>query len=98
MALHYIVIAQSIEDVQNVLNSPSAIMTRYLIHSAQTEVLKHISMYTARATSSGHMRFLYLNPVAFGVWAAMKKSYRLIGRVQQPPPSASLILGTPFSE
>jgi hypothetical protein len=98
VALNYIVIAQSMEDVRNILNSPSINMSRYLLHSAQTQLLRYISIYAVRGTTSEQLRFLYMNPVAFGVWAAMRKTYRIIGQVDRPPSTATLVLGEPFSE
>jgi hypothetical protein len=39
-----------------------------------------------------------MNPVALGVWTAMKKAGTIIGHVNQPPRSARLVFGAPFSE
>jgi hypothetical protein len=95
MPTYYSIIAQSAADIHHFF---SIEMRSYLNNSAQTQLLNHISVYVARGRTRGQMCLLYMNPVAFGVWTAMKKAGTIVGQVNRPPQSARLVFGAPFNE
>ena len=94
MLMHYNIIAQSADDIHRFF---SIEMRSYLQNAAQTQLMSHISVYIAKGRTRGRSCLLYMNPVAFGVWTAMKKAGTIVGHVNRPPQSARLVFGTPFS-
>ena len=97
-AFSYGTIAQTASDVQDVQNSPAISMGPYLIISGQTELLRSISIYSARGKSREQVRLLYMNAVAMDVWRAMGKRTHIIDAQNRPPRTAQLTYGVPFSE
>jgi hypothetical protein len=95
VSMYYSIIAQHTDNIQSFL---SIEMRSYLHNAAQTQLLNHISVYISKGKTRGQLRLLYMNPVALGVWTAMKKAGTIIGHVNQPPRSARLVFGAPFSE
>jgi hypothetical protein len=93
--MYYSIIAQRPDNIQTFI---SIEMRSYLHKAAQTQLVNHISVYISKGKTRGQLRLLYLNPVALGVWTAMKKAGTVIGHVNQPPRSARLVFGAPFSE
>jgi hypothetical protein len=98
MPAGYETIAQAVDDVRDVQNSPSISMGPYLIRSGQTSLLTTISVYSERGTSAEQVRLLYMNPTALSVWRAMGKATHAIGSQKRPPRTALLAYGVPFSE
>ena len=97
-ALHYQIVAQSAEDVQNIENAPAISMEPYLLQSGQRRLLTAISIYTLRGENREQIRLLYMNPVAIRVWKEMGKAPRIIGAQVRPPHAATLAFGVPFSK
>ena len=95
---NYQVIAQSLEDVQNVENAPAVSMMPYLLRSGQIRLLTMISVYSLRGESRDQVRLLYMNAVAIRVWNEMEKAPKIIGAQFRPPRTALLTFGVPFSE
>ena len=93
----YHVIAQSVEDVQNVENAPAISMEPYLQESGQTSLLRTISIYSLRGDNREQIRLLYMNAAAMRVWRQMGKEPKIIGSQTRPPQAAVLTLGVPFS-
>lgn len=94
----YHIIVQSIEDVQSVENAPAFSMGVYLLESAQTDLLRTISIYSLRGESREQIRLLYMNAAAIRVWREMGKAPTIIGSQTRPPHAAILTFGVPFSE
>jgi hypothetical protein len=94
----YETIAQAVDDVQDIENSPAISMGPYLISSGQMSLLTTISVYSERGTSAEQVRLLYMNPTALSVWRAMGKPTNAIGSQKRPPRTALLAYGVPFSE
>jgi hypothetical protein len=96
--LHYAVIAQAVEDLQDLQNSPAVSMGPYLISSGQTRILTTLSVYGMRGESRAEVRLLYMNSVALRIWNEMGMNPGLLGWLHRPPHSALLSFGVPFSE
>ena len=96
--LNYEVVAQSVEEVQDIQNAPAVSMGPYLIDSKQTQLLTTISIYAQRGEVREQVRLLYMNAVALHIWKAMGKQPNLIGAQHRPPKTALLTFGVPFSE
>ena len=96
--MHYTVIAQSADEVQNTENAPSVSMGPYLISSEQTGLLRTLSIYSQRGDSREQLRLLYMNETALRVWRAMGKQSRIVGSEYRPPQTAPLTFGVPFSD
>ena len=96
--MHYTVIAQSADEVQDIENAPSVSMGPYLSSSEQTGLLGTLSVYSQRGDSREQLRLLYMNETALRVWRAMGKQPRLVGADYRPPHTALLTFGVPFSE
>lgn len=96
--LNYEIVAQSVEEVQDIQNAPAISMGPYLIESGQTQLLTTISIYARRGESREQVRLLYMNAVALRIWKAMGKQPNLIGAQHRPPRTALLAFGVPFSE
>ncbi len=96
--LNYRVIAQSVDEVQDVHNAPAISMWRFLQSSEQTGNLGRISIYAERGTSREQVRLLYMNDEALRIWESMGKHPTLIGALHRPPKTAMLTYGVPFSE
>lgn len=97
-ALNYTIIAQSVEEVQDIQSAPAVSMGPYLIDSGQTQLLTTISIYSQRGEVREQVRLLYMNAVALHIWKAMGKQPNLIGAQHRPPQKALLAFGVPFSE
>jgi hypothetical protein len=97
-ALHYQIIAQSADEVQNTQNAPTVSMAPYLIESGQTRLLTTISIYSLRGESREQIRLLYMNETALRIWREMGKTPKIIGAQVRPPHPALLMFGVPFSE
>ena len=95
--LYYQIIAQSVEDVQNIENAPAISMGPYLLESGQMRLLTSISVYSRRGESREQMRLLYMNAAAIQVWKEMGNAPKIIGAQVRPPRSALLMFGVPFS-
>jgi hypothetical protein len=96
--LNYQIIAQSVEDVQNVENGPAVSMGPYLLKSGQMSLLTTISIYSLRGETQQQLRLLYMNAAAIQVWKEMGKAPKVIGARNRPPHAALLTFGVPFSE
>ena len=96
--LNYEVVAQSVQEVQDIQSAPAVSMGPYLIESGQTQLLTTISIYSERGECREQVRLLYMNAVALRIWKAMGKRPTLIGAQHRPPKTALLIFGVPFSE
>jgi len=96
--MNYGVIAQSADEVQDTENAPAVSMGPYLVSTHKTNLLATISVYSRRGNSREHVRLLYMNATALGVWRAMGKQSRLVGAEHRPPQTALLTFGVPFSE
>ena len=96
--LNYQIIAQSVEDVQNIENAPAVSMGPYLLKSGQMRLLTTISIYNLRGESREQVRLLYMNAAAIQVWQEMGKSPKIIGAQARPPHAALLTFGVPFSK
>jgi len=96
--LNYEVVAQSVEEVQDIQNAPPVSMGSYLIDSGQTQLLTTISIYAQRGEVREQVRLLYMNDVALHIWKEMGKQPNLIGAQHRPPKTALLSFGVPFSE
>src|ERR1700739_1787965 len=71
--LNYEIVAQSAQEVQDILNAPSVSMGPYLIESGQTQLLTTISIYSERGECREQVRLLYMNDIALRIWKAMGK-------------------------
>jgi hypothetical protein len=96
--LHYQVVAQSADDVQNIENAPAVSMVPYLLKSGQIALLTKISVYSIRGKSRVQLRLLYMNAVAIQVWEEMGKAPKVIGAQFRLPRAALLTFGVPFSK
>ena len=96
--LHYQVVAQSSDDVQNIENAPAVSMGPYLLKSGQTSLLTTISVYSHRGESREQIRLLYMNAVAMHIWKEMGKAPKIIGAQVRPSRTALLTFGVPFSK
>lgn len=94
----YHIIAQSVEDVQNVENAPAISMEPYLQESGQTDLLRTLSIYSLRGENREQTRLLYMNAAAIRIWRQMGKTPTIVGSQARPPQAAILTLGVPFSE
>ena len=73
-------------------------MGPYLIISRQTELLRSISIYSERDTSTEQVRLLYMNAVALMIWREMGKRTQIISVQKRPPRAVQLAYDIPFSE
>jgi len=96
--LHYLVVAQSADDVQNIENAPAVSMGPYLLKSGQVRLLTTISIYSLRGESREKIRLLYMNAVAMQIWKEMGKAPKIIGAQVRPARAALLTFGVPFSK
>ena len=97
-APNYEIVAQNVDEVQDIQNAPAISMAPYLIDSGQTQLLTTISIYARRGEVREQVRLLYMNAVALGIWKAMGKQPNVIGSLHRPPKIALLAFGVPFSE
>jgi hypothetical protein len=96
--LNYEIVAQSVEEIQDLQNAPAISMGPYLIDSGQVQLLTTISVYAQRGEVREQMRLLYMNAVALRIWKAMGKQPNVIGAQHRPPKTALLTFGVPFNE
>jgi hypothetical protein len=96
--LNYEIVAQSVEEVQDIQNAPAISMGPYLIESGQIQLLTTISIYAQRGEVREQTRLLYMNAVALRIWKAMGKQANVIGAQHRPPKTAQMAFGVPFSE
>ena len=96
--LHYCIVAQSAEEMQDIQNAPAVSMGPYLIETSQTQLLTAISIYSQLGEHRDQVRLLYMNDVALRIWKAMGRQPNLIGARYRPPKIALLAFGVPFSE
>jgi hypothetical protein len=96
--LNYEIVAQSVEEVQDIQNAPAISMGPYLVDSGQEQLLTTISIYAERGEVREEVRLLYMNAVALRIWKAMGKQPTVIGVQHRPPKTALLAFGVPFSE
>jgi hypothetical protein len=94
----YHVIAQAVEEVQNLENAPALSMQKYLEESGNTSLLRTISVYSLHGESCEQLRLLYMNAPAIRVWRQMGRVPTVIGSQARPPHTALLTFGVPFSE
>ena len=97
-SLHYEIVAQSTDEVQDVRNAPSFSIGPWLIESGQTGLLTTISIYSERGANRDQVRLLYMNAVAVRIWKAMGRNPTMIGAQHRPPRTAALMYGVPFSD
>jgi hypothetical protein len=97
VALNYQIVAQNVEDLQNIENAPAVSMGPYLLESGQTSLLRTISIYSLRGESREQIRLLYINAAAIRIWEKTGKAPRIIGAQVRPPRTALLTRGVPFS-
>ena len=97
-AMNYTIVAQSVDEVQDIQNAPSVSMGPYLVASEQTQELTTLSIYSLRGNSREQIRLLYMNSTALHIWRAMGRQPRLVGALHRPPNTALLTFGVPFSE
>jgi hypothetical protein len=84
--LNYTIVAQSLEEVQDIQNAPSISMGPSLIDSGQVQFLTMINIYAQRGEAREQVRLLYMNAVvALGIWKAMGQQPSLIGAQHRPP-------------
>jgi len=95
---NYQIVAQSVEDVQNIENAPAVSMGPYLLKAGQVRLLTTISIYSLRGENREQIRLLYMNAAAIQVWQEMGKSPKIIGAQARPPRAALLAFGVPFSK
>ena len=95
---NYTVVAQKGDEVMVPENSPSVSMWPYLLNSAQSRRLNHISVHTGRGTSRDQSRLLYMNADALSMWREMGMRVTIIGESHRPPRSAMLSFGKLFSD
>jgi hypothetical protein len=91
--LNYEIIAQSVEDVQNIENAPAVSMGPYLLKSGQVRLLTTISIYSLRGENHEQVRLLYMNAAAIQVWKRwenLPKSF-VRGLVHLALPSSRLV-------
>lgn len=93
----YHIIAQTVQDVQDIENAPAISMEAYLQKSGQIELMRIVSVYSLRGDSREQIRLLYMNAAAIRVWRQMGKAPTIIGSQNRPPQAALLALGVPFS-
>ena len=96
--LHYRVITQNAQELQDVWNSPAVSMAPYLLGKGQSGLATKISVYSERGKTRERMRFLYMNEEALRVWEAMGQHPTCSGAMHRPPRTAQLCFGVPFSE
>jgi hypothetical protein len=96
--LNYRIIAQSVDEVQDIENAPAVSMGPYLLKSGQTSLLRTISIYGLRGESREQIRLLFMNTEAIQVWEQMGKTPKIIGAQVRPPRTALLTFGVPFSK
>jgi hypothetical protein len=96
--LHYEIIVQTADEVQDVENAPAISMSNYLTTSGQAWLTNAVSIYAQRGESPEQIRLLYFNPVALRIWQAMGKYPKTVGALHRPPKVALLSFGVPFSE
>ena len=96
--LHYQVITQSAQELQDTSNSPAVSMAPYLLGKGQSRLATKISIYSERGTSREQMRVLYMNEEALRVGEAMGRQATRTGAMHRPPRTAQLCFGVPFSE
>ena len=97
-AIHYVVIAQNTDEVQNIQNAPAISMGPYLIAIDKTNLLTALSVYSQQGNSREQTRLLYMNATALRIWRAMGKQAHIVGSQHRPPHSALLNFGVPFRE
>ena len=95
---HYSIVAQRVADVCDTDNAPSISMRPFLERSDQLFLLRRLSIYTMRGNSRNSFRLLYMNDVAIQLWREMGKVPQIVGSVSQPPPSAILAFGVPYTQ
>ena len=66
-ALNYEIVAQSVEEVQDIQNAPAVSMGPYLVDSGQEQLLTTISIYAQRREVRAQVRLLYMNAVALRI-------------------------------
>ena len=96
--LHYQVITQSAQELQDPMNSPAVSMAPYLLGKDQSGLAMRISIYSERGKTREHLRLLYMNEEALRVWEAMGRQSTRTGAMHRPPHTAQLCFGVPFSE
>lgn len=96
--LHYQVVVQSADEVQNIENAPAVSMGPYLVKTGKVRMLTTISIYSLRGESREQVRLLYMNAAALQVWQEMGRSPKIIGAQVRPPRTALLAFGVPFSK
>jgi hypothetical protein len=96
--MHYQVITQSAQELQDVMNSPAVSMAPYLLEKEQSRLATKISIYSERGKTREQMRLLYMNEEALRVWEAMGRRATRAGAMHRPPRTAQLCFGVPFSE
>lgn len=96
--MHYQVITQSAQELQDVTNSPALSMAPYLLGKEQSRLATKISIYSERGKTREQMRMLYMNEEGLRVWEAMGRQATRAGAMHRPPRTAQLCFGVPFSE
>ncbi len=97
-ALHYTVIAQSLDEVQDTRNAPAVSMAQFLIERERMGLLPTISIYSDRGTERKAVRLLYMNAAALEIWREMGMHPTVVGAQARPSRTAELTFGVPYSE
>jgi hypothetical protein len=95
---NYTVIAQDVDEVQDIQNAPAVSMARFLVERERTGLLPTISIYSDRGTDRKTVRILCMNAAALHIWKEMGMRPTEIGVQHRPARTAFLAFGMPFSE
>lgn len=98
MALNYTVVAQGIDEVRDLSNSPSVSLWNYLQATGQETLLRTISIYGESGSTREQVRLLYMNADALRIWREMGKQPTIIGEMCRPSRTSVMVFGVPYSE
>lgn len=97
-AMNYTIVAQDVDEVRDIENSPAVSMARFLNEHERMKLLPTISIYAERGSDRTQVRLLYMNAVALRIWKEMGQRPTEIGSRHRPTRTAVLAFGMPFSE
>lgn len=96
--MHYTVVSQSADDVQQSDSAPALSMARYLVRREQMGLVPQLSIYAERGTSREQLRLLYMNGLALSVWKDMGMKPHEVGTMHRPSRTSVLVFGMPYSD
>lgn len=97
--MHYSIVAQTVDEVREIRNSPAVSMGPYLVKTGQEKLQTSvISIYTERGSSREQVRLLYMNDIALKIWQAMGYPAASLGKLHRPPRTSVLFFGVPYSD